>query len=58
MSGANVRAVAARRRGAGVRQDEWGGRKHFLRWVNPDPWRGVRSEREQRWYSEFVEAVA
>jgi hypothetical protein len=42
---------------AGVRQDEWGGRKHFLRWVNPDPWRGVRSEREQRWYSEFVEAV-
>jgi hypothetical protein len=41
---------------AGVRQDEWGGRKHFLRWANP--WRGVRSEREQRWYSEFLEAVA
>ena len=24
---------------AGVRQDEWGGRQHFLRWTNPDTWR-------------------
>jgi peptidoglycan/xylan/chitin deacetylase (PgdA/CDA1 family) len=24
---------------AGVRQDEWGGRQHFLRWNNPDTWR-------------------
>jgi hypothetical protein len=23
----------------GVRQDEWGGRQHFLRWTNPDTWR-------------------
>jgi hypothetical protein len=23
----------------GVRQDEWGGRQHFLRWANPDTWR-------------------
>jgi hypothetical protein len=23
----------------GVRQDEWGGRQHYLRWVNPDTWR-------------------
>jgi hypothetical protein len=25
--------------GEGVRQDEWGGRQHFLRWANPDTWR-------------------
>jgi hypothetical protein len=25
---------------AGVRQDRWGGRQHFLRWANPDTWRG------------------
>jgi hypothetical protein len=25
---------------AGVRQDHWGGRQHFLRWANPDTWRG------------------
>jgi hypothetical protein len=25
--------------GEGVRQDHWGGRQHFLRWVNPDTWR-------------------
>jgi hypothetical protein len=24
---------------AGVRQDEWGGRQHVLRWANPDTWR-------------------
>jgi hypothetical protein len=23
---------------AGVRQQEWGGRQHFLRWKNPDTW--------------------
>jgi peptidoglycan/xylan/chitin deacetylase (PgdA/CDA1 family) len=23
----------------GVRQEEWGGRQHFLRWANPDTWR-------------------
>ena len=23
----------------GVRQDEWGGRQHFLRWTNPETWR-------------------
>jgi hypothetical protein len=23
----------------GVRQDEWGGRQHYLRWANPDTWR-------------------
>jgi Family of unknown function (DUF7033) len=23
----------------GVRQNEWGGRQHFLRWANPDTWR-------------------
>ena len=23
----------------GVRQDEWGGRQHFLRWANPHTWR-------------------
>jgi hypothetical protein len=23
----------------GVRQDEWGGRQHFLRWANPETWR-------------------
>jgi Family of unknown function (DUF7033) len=23
----------------GVRQDDWGGRQHFLRWANPDTWR-------------------
>jgi hypothetical protein len=23
----------------GVRQDEWGGRQHFLRWAKPDTWR-------------------
>ena len=23
----------------GVRQQEWGGRQHFLRWANPDTWR-------------------
>jgi hypothetical protein len=23
----------------GVRQDEWGGRQHFLQWVNPQTWR-------------------
>jgi hypothetical protein len=23
----------------GVRQKEWGGRQHFLRWVNPETWR-------------------
>jgi hypothetical protein len=25
---------------AGVRQDAWGGRQHFLRWANPETWRG------------------
>ena len=24
---------------AGVQQDEWGGRQHYLRWANPDTWR-------------------
>ena len=24
---------------AGVRQDEWGGRQHYLRWANPVTWR-------------------
>jgi hypothetical protein len=24
---------------AGVRQDAWGGRQHFLRWSNPETWR-------------------
>jgi hypothetical protein len=67
---------------AGVRQDEWGGRQHFLRWATPDTWRdweaaGLSHDStlayseavpgdghdaaprdEQRWYSEFVEAVA
>jgi hypothetical protein len=23
----------------GVRQEEWGGRQHFLRWANPETWR-------------------
>jgi hypothetical protein len=23
----------------GLRQDDWGGRQHFLRWANPDTWR-------------------
>jgi peptidoglycan/xylan/chitin deacetylase (PgdA/CDA1 family) len=23
----------------GVRQEEWGGRQHYLRWTNPDTWR-------------------
>jgi Family of unknown function (DUF7033) len=23
----------------GVRQEEWGGRQHYLRWANPDTWR-------------------
>jgi hypothetical protein len=29
--------------GEGVRQDEWGGRQHFLRWANPDTWRNWES---------------
>lgn len=28
---------------AGVRQDEWGGRQHFLRWENPATWRAWAS---------------
>jgi hypothetical protein len=31
-----LREVAERE---GVRQDEWGGRQHFLQWANPDTWR-------------------
>lgn len=33
---AHLRAVAAR---AGVRQDVWGGRQHYLQWANPTTWR-------------------
>jgi hypothetical protein len=33
---ARLRAVAE---GAGVRQDAWGGRQHYLRWENPSTWR-------------------
>jgi hypothetical protein len=33
---ARVRAVAER---AGVRQERWGGRQHFLHWANPITWR-------------------
>jgi hypothetical protein len=32
-----LQAVAA---AAGVRQDSWGGRQHYLRWANPETWRG------------------
>jgi len=31
-----LRAVAER---AGVRQEHWGGRQHYLRWANPTTWR-------------------
>jgi hypothetical protein len=31
-----LRAVAER---AGVRQERWGGRQHYLQWANPDTWR-------------------
>jgi hypothetical protein len=31
-----LREVAERE---GVRQDEWGGRQHYLQWANPDTWR-------------------
>jgi len=33
---AHLRAVAER---AGVRQDVWGGRQHYLQWANPATWR-------------------
>ena len=33
---AHLRAVAER---AGVRQEVWGGRQHYLQWANPDTWR-------------------
>jgi hypothetical protein len=33
---ARLQRVAA---AEGVRQDEWGGRQHYLRWANPDTWR-------------------
>jgi hypothetical protein len=33
---ARLRAVAE---GAGIRQDAWGGRQHYLRWENPSTWR-------------------
>ena len=25
---------------AGIRQEQWGGRQHFLRWKAPDTWQG------------------
>ena len=41
--GARIRDELARLRrvaeAEGVRQDDWGGRQHYLRWANPDTWR-------------------